>query len=132
VTYDSISQYRQALSAQYEDAHPPLMSAVWRAINFIYPGTAGMLMLDLFLYWMGFGVLAYYCLTMTGRWVGVLALLGGLFPLVVSFSGVIWKDVLLASSWGLCCSSILLYEAMSKRSPVISKIVWWIAATSLL
>src|SRR5688572_6236010 len=100
VTYDSIIQYGQSVTGNYIDIFPPLMALTWGALNEIHNGTALMSALNLTLYWSAFAVLAIYCVKASRKWWGVLALVGGLFPFLLAFSGVVWKDVLLAGSWG--------------------------------
>lgn len=130
VTYDSIRQYEEALSGHYSDAHPPLMAAVWRVLHPLGDGALPMLILDLALYWGSFAALAIYCVRATGRWWASLGVLAGLFPFLLSFSGVIWKDVILAAAWGLSCALLLL----SRQALGRPKLFWtlWLGAAFLL
>ncbi len=130
VTIDSIRQYEQALSGRFTDVHPPLMAAVWGVLYPIWPGARPMLALNLLLYWGSFAALAIYCFLSTGRRWGLFAVFAGLFPLLLSFSGVIWKDVTLAASWGLSCGLLLL----SSRFPCKRRVFWtlWSASAALL
>lgn len=108
VTYDSVMQYRQAVTGQYSNTHPPVMAAIWRALHWLHPGASPMLLLNLMLYWAGWLCVALYATGIQHRVRGILVLLGGLFPFLLAFAGVVWKDVLLAASWGLCSGILLL------------------------
>lgn len=130
VTSDSIAQFRQSLTGHYEDAHPPLMAATWRVLNEIYRGPELMLGLSLVLYWSCFTALAIYCVKSTGKWWSAAAILTGLFPFLLAFSGVIWKDVLLAASWGLSCAFLLL--CTSHRDRPLTAALLWMGAILLL
>ena len=130
VTYDSIVQYEQSLSGHYI-FYPPAMALTWGALNELHPGPILMTSLNLLLYWSCFAVLAVYCVAAAGRWSGALSLTAGLFPFLLSFSGVVWTDVLLASSWGLSCS-ILLMIARSDGRSWAARFGWCTAATLLV
>ena len=55
--WDSVRQYDQALSGRMDDWHPPLMEWIWRQFSFVAPGPAPMLVLQLALYALGYGLL---------------------------------------------------------------------------
>ena len=66
---DSILQYEQARASAltnireisgFTDLHPPSMGIMWRLLDYIYPGPAGMLILHNLLYWCGAGLLSFY------------------------------------------------------------------------
>ena len=54
---DSIAQYNQAISGEYSDWHPPVMAFVWSFLLRISDGPQLLLILHLFCYWLGFGVI---------------------------------------------------------------------------
>src|SRR4051812_50205065 len=56
--FDSVEQYRQAVTGDVTDWHPPVMARLWGALAQLWPGTAPMLLLQLCLYWLGLGLLA--------------------------------------------------------------------------
>jgi hypothetical protein len=95
--YDTISQYEQAVSGDFEDWHPPIMARTWSLLIHIWPGTPPFLILQQALWWGGLGLLAA-ALARTGKvaagWV-VLAV--GAFPLFVGWDTVVLKDAQLAS-----------------------------------
>jgi len=103
VTWDSLRQYDQALSGDFDDWHPPAMEWVWRQLLPLAHGPAPMLLLQLGLYALGFALL----IAAMGRGrralaIGCIALL----PLPVALMATIIKDSLMAgallSAAGLC------------------------------
>ena len=131
VTYDSILQFAEAQTGRFTTTHPPLMAAVWRAFLLTFGGGAlPMLVMNQLLYWGSFAVLSFACIRSSRRWWGILAVFAGLWPLLLQFSGVIWKDVTLAAAWALSCGFMLV--AAQKRGGRIRFWLPWTAATILL
>lgn len=90
VQYDSLGQYRQALSGSYEDWHPPVMAHLWAAFG--PHGQAPMMLVQLAGYWIGFGALIV-ALAATGRRRAALALLAiALWPPLLGWQPVVLKD----------------------------------------
>lgn len=58
ITPDTVEQYRQALTGQYQDWHPPITAWLWRMLLHIHGGSAPLLVLDCALYWLGLGLTA--------------------------------------------------------------------------
>ena len=56
---DARWQYQQALDNAYENWHPPLMAWVWHQLTFLASGPGPMLLLQLFLYWVGFALIGW-------------------------------------------------------------------------
>jgi hypothetical protein len=80
--YDTVAQYRQVVSGQFDDWHPPIMARLWRV----------MLVLQMALYWGGLGLLAS-ALTRTGKTGCGVAVLGiGAMPLFLGWQGTVLKD----------------------------------------
>jgi len=102
MTNDSILQYDQALHGQFSDAHPPLMSALWRLLNTIVAGPMGMLIFHVILFFTGLFLLVDS--QAVSRPVRLMAIVGITFwPAVFTQLGVIWKDVGLSTSFFLAC-----------------------------
>ena len=57
MTWDAITQYDQASQGYIEDWHPPLMAWLWRRLIAIKAGPAPMFLLQLGLYWAGYGLI---------------------------------------------------------------------------
>jgi hypothetical protein len=91
--YDTVAQYRQVVSGQFDDWHPPIMARLWRVIHGAFGGAAApMLVLQMALYWGGLGLLAS-ALARTGKTRCGVAVLGiGAMPLFLGWQGTVLKD----------------------------------------
>lgn len=106
VTWDSLRQYDQALSGDFDDWHPPAMEWLWRQLLPLAHGPAPMLLAQLGLYALGFALLIVATARAgAGRRalaIGCIALL----PLSVALMATIIKDSLMAGALiaavGLC------------------------------
>jgi hypothetical protein len=90
---DSVEQYEQAKTGTLSDAHPIVMSLLWKGLIYLHDGPLLMLVLQSALLWTGL-----YLLTRAymNRWPGIyplLFLLVGITPNILIYAGVIWKDV---------------------------------------
>ncbi len=112
---DSFSQLRQARTGDFTDWHPPLMSLLWRVLDRIYPGPAGMLVLHSLLFWSAVTLL---CCTLARRAGPVFIAVFGLFPPVIAILGTIWKDV------GFGASLLLAYALLVYSLHQSSKAAW--------
>lgn len=90
VAYDSLAQYRQALSGGYDDWHPPVMAHLWSVFG--AHGPAPMLVVQMLLYWFGMGGLAV-ALTVQGRRHAAFAILAiACWPPLLGWQAVVLKD----------------------------------------
>lgn len=98
ITWDSIRQYDQALSGDYDDWHPPVMEWIWSKLIPIHPGTAPMLILQLALYWGGLIAIGAWCLKERRvlAFAGVFATT--LLPIPLALLGAILKDSLMTGA----------------------------------
>ncbi|GGY22102.1 hypothetical protein [Streptomyces djakartensis] len=92
---DSLDQLRQARgTTPLTDWHPPVLSLVWRALIAVTGSFASMAVLQSLVLWGALWVLAWCVWELTASRAGSLAVLGlGLLPWVLTFAGVVWKDV---------------------------------------
>lgn len=92
---DSIDQLRQAMGrTPLTDWHPPVLSLVWRALIAVTGTPASMAAVQSVLFWGALWVVAWCVWELTASRTGSLAVLGlGLTPPVLTFVGVVWKDV---------------------------------------
>ncbi|ULR54609.1 hypothetical protein [Streptomyces deccanensis] len=103
---DSIDQLRQAMGrTPLTDWHPPVLSLVWRALIAVTGTPAAMAVLQSVVLWGALWVLARCVWEMTASRAGSLAVLGlGLTPPVLTFVGVVWKDVHAACALLAACA----------------------------
>jgi hypothetical protein len=114
---DSTIQYDQALSGQLYDWHPPAMAWLWRQFIPLWPGPAPMFLLQLGLYWSGFGLLALWALRQGRTGLAFAIVACALMPLSLARLGSILKDCLMAGA--LVSATGLLALSRQKRSVVL-------------
>ena len=110
---DSLTQYASSQSLSYIDWHPPVMAWVWSILNLIFPGPQGLLYLHLLTLWTA---LYLWFLRYRDKKLAIAILLIGLFPWVVNFSGVLWKDVGLAFA-------LLLFSVIASSPMKLGKFI---------
>src|SRR5581483_833197 len=59
MSLDASSQYAVAISGEYSDHHPPLMSFLWRYLDYIYHGPAPMFIFHLSMLYMAAAIFIY-------------------------------------------------------------------------
>ena len=101
-TFDARYVYL-AIKGRAGDWQSPVMTALWAAIDPVAPGPASMFLVIAAAYWGGFGILAL-AIARRSFWPAVVLLLLALSPPAFVFSGIIWRDVLLAVSWLLAAA----------------------------
>ncbi len=96
--YDSVNQILEAREGVFSDWHPPVMAIIWRSLDAVIPGPAGMLILQIGLIWFG-AYWVFHAFFKPYRDFSAALLLGLLFflPPIFGISGAILKDVLM---WG--------------------------------
>lgn len=130
LVWDSIRQYGQALSGHYDDWHPPAMTWLWRQALRVRAGPPPMLLLQVGLYWGGFGLLARAALY-NGRPLSAAAItIIALMPIWLVLVGTILKDSLMAGC--LLMTSGLLAERDTIGWPRRSAIMLLLIAASAL
>jgi hypothetical protein len=97
-TPDSLDQFAQAQSGEFEDWHPPIMAALWSVLLHIHNGPEPLFFTHLLLFWGGLWAVSDGVVRSGARW-GVLLPLIGVTPFVFNYLGLLWKDVALASAW---------------------------------
>ncbi|NVO14834.1 MAG: hypothetical protein HXX10_12435 [Rhodoplanes sp.] len=115
MTFDARFVLAAARAGIYGDWQSPVMAALWRAIDPLVPGAAGMLLTTALLYWLGFALVGL-ALARRAPWLGVVTVVLGLAPPGFMFLGILWRDVLFGSVWFLAAA--LAFVAMSTRLPV--------------
>ena len=90
--YDSVSQYGQVLSGDFDDWHPPVMARLWSLFHHGWAGQAPMFLLQLLLYWTGLGLFAAALARNGSRIAAGAALALGLWPPFAGWEVVVLKD----------------------------------------
>ncbi len=98
MTWDSMREYREGLSGDIDDWHPPVVEWLWGRLAQIVPGPAPMLVLQLALYWGGLVLLAAQVRRAGRPDVGCGLLACGFLPLALALTGAILKDSLMAGA----------------------------------
>lgn len=120
MTGDSLDQYRQSLSGNYTNWHPPIMALWWRCLNILSGGPQVMLAFQLVCLWVGIYLL--YDVLRQNKWWLMLVSLFAFAPFVQNFSGYIIKDSQLAIVWFLSCVW-MLHIAVSRRKAKVPEAV---------
>lgn len=116
---DSQGQYIQAITGQYSDHHPPMMSFVWHYLDKIYTGSGLMLAMQLGFFYGALGMLLRIvdaCLPQKHRPLAAFVLLLlPLYPQILVYSGTIVKDNQFAFSFLFIMSILAYYTITGKR-----------------
>lgn len=129
VEYDSVEQFRQALSGQYDDWHPPIMARAWSLLHATFGGGAApMMTAQVVLYWLGLGLIAT-ALGRTGRprAAGVVLVIGAL-PGFAGWQWVVLKDVQMVAAMMAAAGIIGWWRLRERRVPWAG----WALAAALL
>lgn len=94
--WDAIRQYGQALSGRFDDWHPPAFEWLWRQLLPLHDGPAPMLVLQMLLYWGGFGLLAGQAYRDGKRGLAIALAASALLPIPFALIGAVVKDSLMA------------------------------------
>src|SRR5450631_4328560 len=105
LTYDAKFVYEDIARGVLGDWQSPVMTVLWGAIDPVAPGAASMFLLIATSYWLGFGLLALALARRSDRFALLLPLLA-LMPPAFVFVGIIWRDVLFATSWLLAAAIV--------------------------
>ncbi len=98
MTWDSMREYREGLSGDIDDWHPPVVEWLWGRLARVVPGPAPMLVLQLALYWGGLWLLAAEVRRAARERLGWAVLACGFLPLAMALMGAILKDSLMAGA----------------------------------
>ncbi len=106
--FDTLNQYQQIASGQYDDWHPPAMARLWSLFHAAgWQGQAPMFLLQMLLYWTGLGLIAAALARQGARIAAGVVLLLGIWPPFAGWQIAVLKDgqmagALLAAT-GLAC-----------------------------
>ena len=108
MTYDAKFIYEDIAKGMLGDWQSPVMTVLWGAIDPIAPGPGSMFLLIAASYWLGFGLLAFAMARRSSRLALLLPLLA-LTPPAFVFVGIIWRDMLFATTWLL--AAVIVFAA---------------------
>jgi hypothetical protein len=103
MTYDAKFVHEDIGKGVLGDWQSPVMTVLWGTIDPVAPGAGSMFLLIATSYWLGFGLLAFALAGRATRLALLLPLLALLPPAFV-FVGIIWRDVLFATTWLLAAA----------------------------
>ena len=103
MTYDAKFVHEDIARGVLGDWQSPVMTVLWGVIDPVAPGAGSMFLLIATSYWLGFGLLAFALARRSSRLALLLPLLA-LMPPAFVFVGIIWRDVLFATSWLLAAA----------------------------
>jgi hypothetical protein len=115
---DSLGQYRQAVSGQYGDWHPPIMAWLWSCLRFLGDGPAPFLLLHLALYWLGFGLVADGMRRAGHPRIALAITLAGAFPPFLYVNAQVVKDVGMAVAWLAAAGGLFWFRVQHRRVPL--------------
>ncbi|OEE68513.1 hypothetical protein A1OS_12690 [Enterovibrio norvegicus] len=107
-TNDSADQLSQAISLNFSDWHPPLMSMLWAELNTLFSGYSSLFIFIIFLLSAGLYLISLSLFLLERSKIALVIPLVLLSPYVVNFVGVVWKDVLYAALSLLSLGSLFL------------------------
>jgi hypothetical protein len=105
MTYDAKFVYEDIAKGVLGDWQSPVMTVLWSAIDPVAPGAGSMFLLIATSYWLGFGLLALAVARRSSRLAPLLPLLA-VMPPAFFFVGIIWRDVLFATTWLLAAAIV--------------------------
>jgi hypothetical protein len=115
MTYDAKFVHEDIAKGVLGDWQSPVMTVLWGAIDPVAPGAGSMFLLIATSYWLGFGLLAF-ALAMRSTRLALLLPLLALMPPAFVFVGIIWRDVLFATTWLL--AAVIAFAAAERGARV--------------
>jgi hypothetical protein len=100
MSFDSAYQYWQARSGRFSNLSPVTMTALWRAVDSLWPSPAALLVLHFTAYWTGIALLAA-SLWRSGRARVAFVLAAGFVPPAFVVMGHLWTDASLIAAMSL-------------------------------
>jgi len=104
MTYDAKFVYEDIGRGVLGDWQSPVMTVLWGMIDPVAPGAASMFLLIATSYWLAFGLLAFALARRGSTRLALLLPVLALLPPAFGFAGIIWRDVLFATSWLLAAA----------------------------
>ena len=121
MTYDAKFIYEDIAKGVLGDWQSPVMTVLWGAIDPIVPGPGSMFLLIATSYWLSFGLLAFAMARRSSRLALLLPLLA-LTPPAFVFVGIIWRDMLFATTWLLAAVIVFAVAERGARFRMLVQI----------
>jgi hypothetical protein len=122
MTYDAKFVHEDIAKGVLGDWQSPVMTVLWGLIDPIAPGSGSMFLLIATSYWLGFGLVALALARRSSRLALLLPLLALLPPAFV-FVGVIWRDVLFATTWLLAAAIVFVAAERDARARMPAQVL---------
>src|SRR3954447_15486931 len=122
MTFDAKFVYGYIAKRTLGDWQSPAMTVLWGAIDPIAPGPGSLFLLIATSYWLGFGLLAFAVARRSRRFALLLPLLALLPPAFV-FVGIIWRDMLFATTWLLAAVIVFAAADGGARFRMVTKVL---------
>jgi hypothetical protein len=113
-TFDARFVYQDIAKGFRGDWQSPAMTTLWSWIDPVAPGAASLFLLIATLYWLGFGLLAFTLATRS-IWLALALLVLALSPPVFVFVGMLWRDVLFATTWLVAATLVFAVAGSGPR-----------------
>jgi hypothetical protein len=121
--YDSVEQFRQALTGQYDDWHPPIMARTWSLLHALGDGAAPMMVLQIALYWLGLGSIAGGLARTDRPRSASLVLVIGALPGFAVWQWAVLKDVQMVAAMVAAVGIVTWWRLRGERVPVAAAMV---------
>lgn len=133
---DSLDSLNQIVTGHMRDWHPPLFTLIWGALFHITGKISSMLFVILLVEWSAWLFFAIYLYTRTRSCkLSLVPLVLGFSPIILTLSGVVWKDVLMANALALgTCFTLALshiHGTVKRRAILIIAISLFLSAALL-
>lgn len=113
ISPDSLDQYTQAITHNFNDWHPPIMAGFWSILLTIKNGSDLMFFFQILFYWSSFLILGKVLIRYSVYSIFIISFFF-LAPFMQNFVGNIWKDIGLAISW-LFALALIINALLDKR-----------------
>ncbi len=127
--YDTVAQYGQVVSGEYDDWHPPAMARLWAVLHGIVGGGATpMLVGQMASYWLGFALIAAALGAIGRRWAGWAVLAVAAWPPFLGWQAAVLKDAQMTGAMLAAVGLIGWWRLRGRRVPTAA----WAAVAVLL
>jgi hypothetical protein len=121
MTTDSFDQLSEARAGFYTDSHPPVMSFLWRLVEYVIAGGLGMLIFHCAAFLLGlYAVLRHTFSPRGAAWAAALLFV---FPPVFLPFAVIWKDCIMAGFLMLGIAGLLAARRRVKLAGLAALVI---------